>query len=269
VIGVMPLVNVHDYGLDPGRRRYGEPVSDALASDAPAEAREPGPRTRRRPRNSLSREVILRTAMDAFRGQDLGSLTFQALGRHLSAHPTAIYRHFRDKDDLLLAMLDALHGEALAEMGPPKADWADELRSMAASTYAVFRRYPAIAHHMATRTTRREHEFAIVDRIIGALRRSGLTDAEAARHLRPFADLVIGYSALDASLDALPPQERAGDLSAWDVDYRHRPAGQYPDLTSVAPQLTAVGDPANFRLAVELHIEAITHRVAAGGADQR
>jgi AcrR family transcriptional regulator len=234
-------------------------VSDALAEPAPAVDGAPG----RRRRNSLSREVILRTAMDAFRGQDLGSLTFQALGRHLSAHPTAIYRHFRDKDDLLLAMLDALHGEALEEMGPPREDWAEELRSLAAATYAVFRRYPAIAHHMATRTTRREHEFTLVDRMVGALRRSGLPDDEVARHFRPFADLVIGYAALDASLDALPPQQRAGDLDAWDLDYRHASPARHPDLTAVAPRLTAVGDPANFALAVDLHIEAVRARAAS------
>jgi AcrR family transcriptional regulator len=234
-------------------------VTDAIAEQGTVPEAGPG----RRRRNSLSREVILRTAMDAFRGQDLGSLTFQALGRHLSAHPTAIYRHFRDKDDLLLAMLDALHGEALAEMGPPEQDWADELRSVAASTYAAFRRYPAIAHHMATRTTRREHEFAIVERIIGALRSSGLSDADAGRHLRPFADLVIGYAALDASLDALPPQQRADDLSAWDTDYQRSSAGRYPNLAAAAAGLTAVGEPANFQLAVDLHIEAIRGRVAA------
>jgi AcrR family transcriptional regulator len=253
----MSVVNGRDYLFRSRARRYRDAVSEALTGDgAPSDAR-----TVRRPRNSLSREVILRTAMDAFQGQDLDSLTFQALGRHLSAHPTAIYRHFRDKDDLLLAMLDAVHGEALAEMGPPREDWADELRSLSASTYAAFRRYPAIAHHMATRTTRREHEFAIVDRIIGALRRSGLSDAEAACHFRPFADLVIGYAALDASLDALPAQQRAADLSAWDVDYRRSPADRYPNLAAVASELTAVGDPANFRLAVDLHIAAIRSRV--------
>jgi AcrR family transcriptional regulator len=236
-------------------------VSDALAQEDAAA----GTAGRRR-RNSLNREVIVRTAMAAFRGQDLGALTFQALGRHLSAHPTAIYRHFRDKDDLLLAMLDALHGEALEEMGPRREDWADELRNLAASTYAVFRRYPAIAHHMATRTTRREHEFALVDRMIAALRRSGLPDAEVGRHFRPFADLVIGYAALDAGLDALPPQERAGDLNAWNVDYRSSPSGRHPDLAAVAPYLTGVGDPANYRLAVDLHIEAVRARLAVGGA---
>jgi len=236
-------------------------VSDALEEDDTAVVSASG----RRRRNSLNREVIVRTAMEAFRGQDLGALTFQALGRHLSAHPTAIYRHFRDKDDLLLAMLDALHGEALEEMGPRRDDWAEELRSLAASTYAVFRRYPAIAHHMATRTTRREHEFALVDRMIWALRRSGLPDAEVGRHFRAFADLVIGYAALDASLDALQPQERAGDLTAWDVDYRRFSEERHPDLAAVGPYLADVGDPRNFGLAVDLHIEAVRARAAGSG----
>ena len=236
-------------------------MSDALEEDDTAVVSASG----RRRRNSLNREVIVRTAMEAFRGHDLGTLTFQALGRHLSAHPTAIYRHFRDKDDLLLAMLDALHGEALEEMGPRRDDWAEELRSLAASTYAVFRRYPAIAHHMATRTTRREHEFALVDRMIWALRRSGLPDAEVGRHFRAFADLVIGYAALDASLDALQPQERAGDLTAWDVDYRRFSEERHPDLAAVGPYLADVGDPRNFGLAVDLHIEAVRARAAGSG----
>jgi hypothetical protein len=77
---------------------------------------------------------------------------------------------------------------------------------------------------------------------------------------------VVGYAALDASLDALPAQERAEDLSAWDTAYRHSPADRYPDLTAVAGELTAVGDPANFRLAIDLHIEAIRSRVEAGPA---
>lgn len=231
-----------------------EPDDDLV--DAPSEGRP------RRPRNSLTREAILRTAMEAFRGEDFGALTFQALGRHLGAHPTAIYRHFRDKDDLLLAMLDALHGEALAELGPVQDDWAAELADMADHLYAVYRRYPAIAHHMATRTTRREHEFAIVDRILGALRRSGLTEEEVGRHYRPFADLVIGYGALDASLDALPAQTRDDDVAAWTTDYRRSPAGRYPNLEAIAPLLTDVGDPRNFRLAVALHLDAIRARVS-------
>jgi Bacterial regulatory proteins, tetR family len=30
------------------------------------------------------------------------SASFQALGAELGAHPTAVYRHFRDKDELTL-----------------------------------------------------------------------------------------------------------------------------------------------------------------------
>lgn len=235
-----------------------EPDGDPV--DAPSEGRP------RRPRNSLTREAILRTAMEAFRGEDFGALTFQALGRHLGAHPTAIYRHFRDKDDLLLAMLDALHGETLDELGPEQDDWAAELMAIAEHFYAVYRRYPAIAHHMATRTTGREHEFRIVDRILGALRRSGLSEAEAGRHYRPFTDLVLGYTALDASLDALPAQTRASEVAAWTVDYRRSPDDRYPNLLAAAPWLTAPGDPRNFRLAVELHLDAIRARVDAAGA---
>lgn len=224
---------------------------------------EPGT-VRRRSRNSLNRDVIVRTALEAYRGEDVSSMTFQKLGRHLEAHPTAIYRHFRDKDDLLLTMLDALQGEALDEAGPVHDDWADELRAVADGIYRTYRRYPAITRQIGTRTTRRIHEFTGTERVLGALRRAGFSDEEAGRHFRPFMDLVLGYACLDASLDALPSPQRDSDLQAWDTDYRSVPAASFPVLAVAGRYLGVVGDPANFTLALDLHLAAVRELAGRG-----
>ena len=52
----------------------------------------------RRPRGSLNQAVIVAAALKVTDADGIGSLTFEALGRELRAHPTAIYRHFREKD---------------------------------------------------------------------------------------------------------------------------------------------------------------------------
>ncbi len=217
---------------------------------------------KRRPRGSLNQQVILDAAFAVTERGGLDAATFQALGAELGAHPTAVYRHFRDKDELLLAMIDALHAETLAELPEPTADWAADLAAVAHGTHAVFMKHPSVAAY-AYRTAHREHEFHIVDRVIDCLRRAGLDDAEAARLYRVFSDFVLGYSALDAGLAALDPATRNADLRSWEVGYRTLPAGDYPNIAAVAHALPAVDDPENFTLAVDLMIEAIRARAAA------
>src|SRR5580692_5876191 len=217
----------------------------------------------RRTRGSLNQQVILDAAFAVTERGGIEAVTFQALGTELGAHPTAIYRHFRDKDELLLAMIDALHAQVLAGLPGPTDDWAADLAAVAHRTHAVFLRYPSIAAH-GYRTARRAHEFRVVDRIIGCLLRAGLEDAEAARCYRVFGDFVLGYSALDAGLAALDPAVRKADLRSWEIEYRDLPADEYPSIAAVAHVLPSLDDPANFTLAVDLMIEAIQARAADG-----
>ena len=219
-------------------------------------------RARRRPRGSLNQRVILDAALALTKRSGLDAVTFQALGAELGAHPTAVYRHFRDKDELLLAMIDALHAETLAELPGPTGDWAADLTALAHRTHAVFLRHPAVAAH-AYRTARREHEFQIVERVIGCLRGAGFDDPEAARLYRVFGDFVLGYSAVDAGLAALEPAIRDADLLSWEIQYRTLPPSQYPNTAAIAHALPALDDPDNFTTAVDLMIEAIRARAAA------
>jgi AcrR family transcriptional regulator len=213
----------------------------------------------RRPRGSLNQRVILDAAFALTERGGLDAVTFQALGAELGAHPTAIYRHFRDKDELLLAMIDALHAETLAELPDPTGDWAADLAAIAHHTHAAFLRHPSVAAY-AYRTARREHEFQIVERIIDCIRRAGFGDREAARMYRVFADFVLGYSAVDAGLAALEPAIRDADLLSWEIQYRTLPPGQYPNTAAIAHALPALDDPDNFATAVDLMIEAIRAR---------
>jgi AcrR family transcriptional regulator len=228
------------------------------------EARNTGAaRPRRRPRGSLNQQVILDAAFAISERGGLDAVTFQALGAQLGAHPTAVYRHFRDKDELLLAMIDTLHAETLAELPEPTGDWAADLAAIARHTHAVFMRHPSVGAGAAVRTTRREHEFQIVERIIDCMRRAGLNDADAARLYRVFGDFVLGYCAVDAGLAALEPAIRDADLLSWEIQYRTLPPGHYPNIAAVAHALPALDDPDNFTTAVDLMIEAIRARAAS------
>jgi AcrR family transcriptional regulator len=204
--------------------------------------------------------VIVEAALAVTDRDGIGALTFEALGRELGAHPTAIYRHFRDKDELLLALTDELHAQAQLDGLPVTSDWAQDLRGIARAIHGAFMRHPQVGQLLAARTSRRPHEFATVEHIVGCLRRAGLPDAEAARCYRVFADFVLAYSSMEAALAGLDPQVRAADLRAWQVDYRMLPPTSYPNLAATIEHVPPLDDPSNFELAVDLMIEAIRGR---------
>jgi AcrR family transcriptional regulator len=219
-----------------------------------------GPGRARRPRGSLNQQVITETALRICDRDGIESLTFEALGRELDAHPTAIYRHFRDKDELLLALTDALHAETTSGGIPVTADWAEDLRTVAQRIRGAFMAHPQIGQLVAARTTRRPHEFEVVEHILGCMRRAGLADRDAARCYRVFADTVLAYSSMEAALHALDAPAREADLRAWQVDYRALPPQAYPNLAALIDDIPPLDSPDNFRLAVDLLIESIRSR---------
>ncbi|MEU7144424.1 TetR/AcrR family transcriptional regulator [Nocardia sp. NPDC046473] len=54
----------------------------------------------------LSQDAILLVAQEIVESGGIDALTMRAVGERLSSSPMAIYRHVRDKDELLLLLLD-------------------------------------------------------------------------------------------------------------------------------------------------------------------
>lgn len=101
------------------------------------------------------------------------------------------------------------------------------------------------------------------------MRRAGLNDTDAACNYRVFADLVLSYSAMDASLASLSPEVRDVDLRAWKTDYLILPPENYPNIARVAPLFVPLDDPENFLTAVQTVIDTVRARAEAAPPDSR
>ncbi|GAA1023840.1 TetR family transcriptional regulator [Acrocarpospora pleiomorpha] len=222
----------------------------------------------RRARDSLSRQIIVAAAEKVATRDGLDGLTFQALGKELDAHPTSIYRHFRDKDELVLELIDNLRARSYGGTLKKTDSWRDDLRTIAQRVHEHFMRYPEFALQMAARTTRRPTEFANVEFALDALLRAGLPPEEAALHLRVFGNVVRSLSAMEAGLMALDPESRVRDELAWQVEYRQLAAEEFPVISSMAEHLARIGDPRIFDLAVELYLDAIELRANRARAER-
>ncbi|WP_232668706.1 TetR/AcrR family transcriptional regulator [Pseudonocardia sp. TRM90224] len=225
---------------------------------SPAEPTSASERTRA----SLTADRILDVALKVTDADGGAALTFKRLGRELGAAPTAVLRHFRDKDDLLLAMGDRLYAEASASIGTADGSWRERLTRLAHATRDAFVAHPRVALLVATRTMRRPSEFHGADVIIGAMLEAGLDRRSAASLYRVFVDTVLAWAAFQAATRTIDPALMERDEESWAREYVMLPAARYPSINAVAPLLAEVTKEDQFVLTVELLLDAIEARAA-------
>ena len=88
---------------------------------------------------TLTRQRIVAAATTVADKEGLGALSMRRVAVELQVATMSLYRHVRDKDDLLTLMIDA----AFAEWQPPKSgsDWRESLAAAARELWRIFRRH--------------------------------------------------------------------------------------------------------------------------------
>lgn len=211
----------------------------------------------RKPRDSLNRGVIVEAAIRIVERDGLDGLTFQALGQELGAHSTSMYRHFRDKDELLLEVIDSLRERSYGGALVPTDDWREDVRMQAAHIRQHYLRYAPFAHEMALRSTHRKNEFANLEFTLGALGRAGLTADESVVYARVLGNYIRAMSSFEASVGDLDPDLRSKDRVQMQVDALSLSAAEFPHLSAAATSLLALDDPRVFGLGLEAILDAI------------
>src|SRR5215831_2435694 len=84
-------------------------------------------------RKLLDRERVVRVALALLDEVGLDGLTVRRLAERLGVQNPALYRHFKNKQDLLDAMARTMVADAFAQIGPPATaeHWAEWLADMA------------------------------------------------------------------------------------------------------------------------------------------
>jgi TetR/AcrR family tetracycline transcriptional repressor len=181
------------------------------------------------------------------------ALTMRNLGTALGVDPTAMYRHFGGKDDLLLAMADRLFGE-MADGIRPHADWRDVLRDNARKARRVYLSHPELGRMLSVSPEVLENHQRIAEALLSALRTSGLSDEEAALAYHANVNYVAGVSSMDAEITT-----GEDDYETWRRVYASLPADRFPNCVASAPHLFP-DDEEQFEFGLELLIAAIAAR---------
>ncbi|GAA3479677.1 TetR/AcrR family transcriptional regulator [Streptomyces yanii] len=224
----------------------------------PADARR-----RRRPTKQgtvLSEQLIIETVLRLIGEHGAAALTVRRLGAALGCDPSAVYRYFRDTDELLLAVADELIGRTLRDWRAT-GDWRADLRNLGLRMHANYLAHPQAAMLTCTRVTGRTHEIRAVETILGILREAGFPDGEAARIYHVFVDQTLSFAALDASTLVLPERARALEAEAWQETYARLPAAEHPNIAATAPVLVAEMSRSGYPAALEMMLAAAAGRL--------
>ncbi len=210
-------------------------------------------------RGTLTPERIVAESLALLDKQGVAGFSLPKLGRALGADPTAVYRHFASKDDLVLAIADRLLEEAFAD-AEPRACWVDTVIEGARRLRATYAAHPAAASLSACRTTQRPAEMRSVNILIGAVLEAGFEGAEAARVYRALGDFALAWAGLDAAFLALDERQQATDRAAWTRAYLAADRAEFPHIWQVRLELPDVTDDEIFDTILSLVIGGLTRR---------
>ena len=177
-------------------------------------------------RATLSREIILDAAFRVVDADEMNELTMSRLGRELDADPSAVYRHFRNKDELLLAMADVMLEESIAAYVEGDAP-LENLRRMSWTLRRSYLLRPGLARFVTYRFTGGEAEAACVRAMLHNMHELGYDEARCIDHVRALAEMTLGHISMTADVLSLPRKAQSFELTMGESYYTHpleRPA---------------------------------------------
>ena len=212
-------------------------------------------RTRKGGRRArLSRELVLRAALEVADEGGLEALTMQHIGQRLGVEAMSLYRHVRNKEDILDGIVDLVFGE-IALPGDD-IDWLRALRLRAVSTREVLARHPWAVGRMESRVRPGPANLHHHDIVLGILFGAGFSSAMAT-HVYSLLDAYIYGFALQEGNTRVNAPETLNEVTS---DVIERMAGdEYPHMQRVGRELMVTGFEfgAEFAFGLDLILRAI------------
>jgi AcrR family transcriptional regulator len=140
----------------------------------------------------LTRDRVCRAALELVDEEGLEALSMRRLGARLGVEAMSLYRHVRDKADVLDALHAAVLEEApLGDIDP--SDWRGILYAIAAGLRATLLRHPNVIPLLATRPPTERAPDARVRWTWAALERAGFAAEDARRALIVVGIFTLGH----------------------------------------------------------------------------
>jgi len=163
--------------------------------------------TRTAKRAPLSRERVLRAAVDLADTAGLESLTMRRLGQELGVEAMSLYNHVANKEQVLDGMVDVAFSEIDLPSG--RSEWKAAMRRRAVSALKMLARHRWAVGLMESRSTPGPATLRHHDAVIGSLRKAGFSIEMAAHAYSLMDSYIYGFALQQTNLPAGTREESA------------------------------------------------------------
>lgn len=211
----------------------------------------------------LTREIIVDAAEALFEASRREDFSLRELGDQLGVHATAVYRHFKDKRELLQAVAD----RTLVGVAGAGADFEDPFAAAEAVCVALrtaLLQRPSAARVLSQGPTRQPNETALTERLLGFMLRAGLSPEDSIDAYHALIEYAVGSAVIDQPLASLTDDERSEVYRRWRGDYLGLDEKDFPHLVALAPRMYR--DASNqFTFGLTAMLEALRARNESSG----
>ena len=193
---------------------------------------------RARHHRGLTRRAIVERALDLGDAEGLEAVSLRRLATDLGVTPMALYRHVKDKQDLVNAMYEAIVEHFDLKTGiRPGMQWTNQLRRSLMNVIALHDRPVALPLAIAYSGSGSPAIWRLLEDGLSILVGAGFSRREAVAVNRMLSTLVAGYVLLFRQ--APPPEADELPLARkrFELDLLSLPRAEFPNVVAAASEL--------------------------------
>jgi AcrR family transcriptional regulator len=203
---------------------------------------------------------VLRAAVELADQGGLEAVSMRRLGQVLRVEAMSLYKHVRDKGDLLDGIADLVMSEF--EIPAPDLDWKMAIRRSAISAHRVLLRHAWASSLIESRVSGGPARLRYVEAVLGVLAGAGFATPTVVRAIMALDSHTYGFVLQELAWPF--DREHAPELAATFA--QRLPEGQYPNLLAVAQLVTSSPDgvPVDFEFGLDLILDGLERLRDAG-----
>ncbi len=211
-------------------------------------------------RGRLSRERILEDALQIVDAEGLNGLTIRRLAQELDVTPMAVYRHFRNKGEILDGLIELVIAEGQATEHETEG-WQAWIETTFRRMRASLLKHPGVLPLMGTSASYGVQSLRITERLLETLKGGGLSQDTMTRALHLLVSYTLGAVAIEVAAREHRSLSDATDQAEWQRQLRVRfesaNVSDFPLLVSLAPKLSRFSEEDEFAQGLRRIIDSL------------
>lgn len=212
----------------------------------------------REPRRTLSQAQIVKAALALLDEVGIDDLTMRRLAETLGVKAASLYRHVRDKGELLVLLGDEISGQI--PLAPASGSWRNQLAGMAWNVRRGLQAHRDAARVLAATPPFGPRRLRHIESLLRILRSSGMSGPDAARAAYHCNNFVTEFVADESRIAAMVPEPRGRRKAAFEEVRKHfkaLPREEYPTLVELADELSEDDPDRLFQFGLEIWLRGL------------